>query len=179
MSSGSLTSLFGEEKPQVEGQRCGICGTSEYDPVELYGHPVCKRCARDFANRRALAFLIDYILLLIVYPVWIVSMELGDAYAGLIVLGYVALPIKDGFLGYSPGKVLLGVRAYSAESGSTVGPVLSFVRNMVLYIPFAPLVAAVQLEKGSRIGDGIANTRVIWVKHSSCKVFALPVEGAR
>lgn len=175
MSSDSLTSLFGEEKPKVEGQPCGICSKSENDPVELYGHPVCKRCARDFANRRALAFLLDYILLLIVYPVWFVSMEFGEAYSGLVVLGYLVVPIKDGFLGYSPGKVLLGVRAYSAESGSAVGPILSFVRNMVLYIPFAPIVAAVQLEKGPRIGDGIANTRVIWMKHSSSPVFALPV----
>jgi hypothetical protein len=106
-------------------------------------------------------------------------MEFGDASAGLVLLGYALLPIKDGFLGYSPGKFLLGVRTYSAESGSTAGPILSFVRNMVLYIPFALLIAAVQLQKGPRIGDGIANTRVIWMKHSSCRVFALPVEDAR
>lgn len=179
MSANSLTSLFGENKPPVQLQQCEICSKPEEDLAELYGHPVCVRCARDFANRRTLAFLIDYILLLIVYPVWFVSMELGDAYAGMILLGYVALPIKDGFFGYSPGKLLLGVRVYSTESGTPAGPILSFVRNMVLYIPFALVVAAVQLMKGPRIGDGIANTRVVWMKHSSSPVFALPVEGAR
>lgn len=174
----SVTSLFGEEKKAPQ-QRCELCAEAVDETVTLYGHPVCGKCARDFASRRALAFLIDYILLLLVYPLWFVSLELSERYTTWILLGYVVLPLKDGFWGYSPGKIVLGVRAYSRTSGRPIGPVLSFMRNVWIYIPLAPLIAALQLERGPRLGDGFANTRVIWMKYAQSKVFALSPQGAR
>jgi uncharacterized RDD family membrane protein YckC len=73
--------------------------------------------------------------------------------------------LKDGFNGYSPGKWMMGVQVVDADTGQGAGFGASFKRNLPLLIPFAPLVAAFQMSRGPRLGDGWANTRVVWKKH--------------
>ena len=94
-------------------------------------------------------------------------------YIGLVYIGIGLLMIcvKDGFGGFSPGKRLLGVRAINSETGEPIGFVQSLKRNWLTLIPIMPLVMAVQLLKGNRAGDGLAGTKVIWLRHADSPVF--------
>jgi uncharacterized RDD family membrane protein YckC len=86
-------------------------------------------------------------------------------FAVLPVLGYVAWLLKDGFHGHSFGKSLLGLQVVDIDTGQGAGFGASFKRNLPMLIPFAPLVAAFQMSRGPRLGDGWANTRVVWKKY--------------
>lgn len=163
--------------------RCACCGAVPITkPKPLYGLMVCSKCYYAFANRRQFAFVIDIVL------IWIARFAVGMAVyvivgtdlqpdperlVGLLLsLVFVALLLlKDGFAGYSPGKFLCGVRAIDARSGKPIGPLQSMGRNLLLLIPFAVFVAAYQLLRGPRMGDGIARTKVIWRKYPDAPVF--------
>ncbi|MCP3902337.1 MAG: hypothetical protein GY715_01770 [Planctomycetes bacterium] len=45
------------------------------------------------------------------------------------------------------------------------------LRNLPLLIPLAPLFIAFSLLKGKRLGDGWANTRVVWNKYEHHPLF--------
>lgn len=97
--------------------------------------------------------------------------------AGLAMLPFFMM--KDGFGGYSPGKALTGVQTLDVRTGQPIGLGASLKRNLPIAIPFVPLVIAVQMMKGPRLGDRWANTRVIWKKYAASPVFQMgtvPIE---
>jgi uncharacterized RDD family membrane protein YckC len=73
---------------------------------------------------------------------------------------------KDGFRGCSPGKAIMGIQVINITSGKAAGFWSSFKRNLPLIIPFMPVIIDSRIRKGNRIGDGWANTRVIWKKYN-------------
>jgi uncharacterized RDD family membrane protein YckC len=166
------------------GAACACCGVSPLpQPKLLYGMPVCKRCLYKFANRRQGAFVIDMML------IWILSFLLGLVvaiafssarldpqvesllHAGLYLFAAGLLLMRDAFQGCSPGRALLGVRVVDEVSGAPIGPLQSAGRNLLLLIPFAPLVAAVQLVHGPRMGDRLSRTKVVWNRYRDAPVF--------
>lgn len=152
---------------------------------KLYGHPVCNKCLYGFVNRRQIAYLVDMVLL------YVVSLFAGIAVGLLVVivgggdqalemssyaamLGIMAVMLsKDGLNGYSPGKLLTGVQVFDEQTGRPIGINLSFKRNVALMIPFAVLLAALQMNRGPRLGDKFAKTKVVWVKYAHSPIFAV------
>ena len=187
-------------------QDCSLCGGSlvrkeslytlrlKHKSLQRYKDEVCRKCYYGLVRRRQLAFLIDTIFLDISKGLGIylgssghiisISMfsffNLGDSYAPPAITAVVILLflIKDGFNGYSPGKLICGLQVVDIKSRKPIGFQASLKRNIVLLIPFVPFLVAFMLECGeaSRIGDGWAKTIVIWKKHSHSKFFDWPLE---
>jgi uncharacterized RDD family membrane protein YckC len=91
------------------------------------------------------------------------------------VLGWLLVPVflcKDCFWGQSLGKAICGVRVIDETTGEPAGIGASFKRNLPLVIPLMPLVVALQMGKGHRIGDGWSGTKVIWKRFANHPVFA-------
>ena len=88
---------------------------------------------------------------------------------------YVGFPMmffcKDGFGGRSPGKALMGLHVLDTETLGPIGFGSSFKRNLPLLIPFMPLIVAVLLLKGHRIGDGWSRSRVVLTRSCRHPVF--------
>ena len=153
---------------------CPICERSDGTRrmKRLYGMLVCRRCWGWFANRREIAYVIDYacyLILFLLLPLLLLPVELlGDAF--MFVNLFVILPLlfacKDGFSGQSPGKWLLGVRVVDNDTLEPIGFKQSLKRNLILIIPLAWLLIEFQLLKGDRSGDKWANTRVILKKYA-------------
>jgi uncharacterized RDD family membrane protein YckC len=163
---------------------CGCCGMSPpKKPKKLYGHTVCKTCYYKFANRRQMAYIVDWICFVVA------SLLIGGGFgavAGAVgtsdeaielvgaVLGWALLPVfllKDGIAGCSPGKALCGVRVIDSVTGTPIGPVQSLKRNLPIVIPIVPIIILIQMLKGPRLGDGWARTKVIWKRYESNPVF--------
>jgi uncharacterized RDD family membrane protein YckC len=156
---------------------CPLCGdTTKMGPRarRLYDYWICRRCSRAMVNRRQAAWLLDLV------PLWgltfvIAAMagavgsaahvDVGPLVAVLPWLATAAWLLKDGFGGHSPGKALMGLQVVDVDTGEGAGPVASLKRNLPMLIPLAPLVAATQLSRGTRLGDGWARTRVVWKTH--------------
>ena len=110
---------------------------------------------------RIVAYLIDCLVMIPVFLIPILGMIVGVAY-------YITrdcLPFLDG---QSIGKKAMGLRAVT-EDGQPLtnnwGP--GIVRNIVLLIPFFPLVELIVLlssKTGLRLGDQWAKTKVISIK---------------
>lgn len=171
-ASGKVKTSFSEDEDRSKKGTCPLCGRVRHEAVELYGEAVCSRCSREFAERRALAFLVDYIGFMLIYPVTLVALGLPKSYNALLFLGHLMFPLKDGFKGYSPGKRVLGLQVVN-RAGEPVGFWESLRRNLVFVVPFAPIVIAFQLRKGKgpRFGDDELGTRVIWKKYAGRSVF--------
>jgi uncharacterized RDD family membrane protein YckC len=149
---------------------------------------VCKRCWGKYINRRQCAGAIDYIVLrMLIVSVglagitWsatspVIANQGGQGYYFRIdfvtlFLSMLLLTPKDAFAGRSPGKWLLGLRVVDRDTAKPISLLQSIERNLPLVIPFAPLIAAIQINKGPRLGDGWANTKVIWTKYANNLVF--------
>ncbi len=110
---------------------------------------------------RIVAYLIDIVLVILMSFVPIA----GWIAAVVYVITRDALPFLDG---QSIGKKAMGLRAVSEDGQALTnnwGP--SIIRNIVLFIPFFALVEFFVLlsnEKGLRLGDQWAKTKVISVK---------------
>ena len=150
----------------------------------LYGAMVCRRCRNGFASRRQLAFVLDWALWYLVSSVAafaglfvLASWRASEALVvtvmvvGVCVLAPLVLFMKDGFGGYSPGKMTCGVRVIDLARNRPAGFVLSLKRNLILFVPPMPLIVAFWLVRGHRIGDGWAGTRVVWRKYADHPVF--------
>ncbi len=129
--------------------------------MELINPPVFASAPKADAGSRIGAYLIDVVLIALVG--WIPIL------GWIVILAYLltrdALPFLDG---QSIGKKLLGLRAVD-ENGAALtgnyGP--SVVRNVVLLIPFFPLVELIVLLTNAetlRLGDQWGKTRVVRVK---------------
>jgi uncharacterized RDD family membrane protein YckC len=163
--------------PDREGP-CPLCGdTKKMGPRArvLYEYWICRKCSNALVNRRQLAWILDIVALWIV--LFIVAFMVGAAggaaradvspvIAVLPWLLYAAWLLKDGFNGHSPGKSMMGLQVVDVDTGQGASFGASFQRNLPMLIPFAPLVAALQMSRGPRLGDGWANTRVVWKKHA-------------
>jgi uncharacterized RDD family membrane protein YckC len=158
---------------QDVGLECPICGKTKARKRLLYGHAVCKRCYYAFANRRQFAFAIDAIVW---YCFLLLLQSIGLSYypnANLYFLLSLNFLFKDGFLGYSLGKAMMGVQVIDTSTGRPCDFVASFQRNLPLMIPLVPLYVSSQLCQGQRIGDGWSSTGVIWKKHADKVPFVL------
>ena len=160
------------QPPRKDG--CPLCGRSgiEWKKAKtLYGQRVCKKCVNSLTTRRQGAYLIDLIAFWLISTVlWAVILsEQEPNEEAVIFLSYILMPVifsfKDGFSGYSLGKRICGVRVIVGNKGTPAGFLDSFVRNVPLLIPLMPLFVATELCKGKRIGDGWANTKVVWEKY--------------
>jgi len=175
---------------------CPLCERDKYmkSPKTLYGHSVCKKCVYSFANRRQMAWIIDMLLIRFTligvgYGIGVVLVArmleahgeilesdmqtLGAIDWGLFFVVLFVVLVKDGFAGRSIGKLCTGVKVISDLTGEPIDFFASMKRNWPTLIPFMPLVCAFQMAKGSRAGDGFANTRVIWVRHENNPVFKI------
>lgn len=110
-------------------------------------------------GKRIVAYLID---LAPVILLGLISREIGT------VLGLIYMVVRDGlpFLdGQSIGKRVMNIRAVTLDGASLAnnwGPAI--IRNIVLLIPFFPLVELVVLltnKDKQRLGDQFAKTMVI------------------
>ncbi len=166
---------------------CPLCGRSgrRRDKWRLYQAHVCRKCYYSFANRRQLAYIVDALLWWPISLIVLMGLEeimsvTGAFDAGTISMAsmsvsWLVLPLifslKDGFGGKSPGKALCGVRVVDRETFQPIGHGASLKRNLVLIVPFMPLIVAVFLSRGYRLGDGWARTKVIWKKHAGHPLF--------
>lgn len=154
---------------QEVGLECPICGKTKALKKLLYGHMVCGRCYYAFANRRQFAYAIDAIVW---YCCFLLAQNFGLPYSPIFILSMGFL-FKDGFLGYSLGKAMMGVQVIDTSTGKPCDFVASFKRNLPLMIPLMPFYVSSQLCQGQRIGDGWSSTGVIWKKHADKVPFAL------
>ena len=60
---------------------------------------------------------------------------------GLGVFILIYLLFRDGMAGQSIAKKLLGLTVIDLSTGKPCGPLKSFQRNLILIVPFSPLVA--------------------------------------
>jgi uncharacterized RDD family membrane protein YckC len=89
------------------------------------------------------------------------------------------LAIKDGFGGQFLGKALCGLQVVDRDSNLPAKLHQSAIRNWFLALPFMALIVALTMNKGPRIGDGMAKTRVIWKRHRDNPVFSSPAAAAK
>lgn len=162
---------------------CPLCGKSKHmhKPKVLYNHVVCKKCHHGFAERRRLAFLLDYMCLnlfafVAVYLTETIMAMAACSRRNIDIIGIVSVCIimalffvKDGLSGYSPGKFACGVRVINEKTGKSIGLGGSLTRTFPMIFPIIPLVIAYQLSDGHRFGDG--NTKVIWNKYAEHPLF--------
>ena len=157
---------------------CPLCNRPHKGKIkELYGTKICKKCYYAFISRRQLAFVVDYLLYVSVC-VFLLD-NLLDNSSGKVLSASIQYSVallfclKDGFLGFSPGKALFGVQTLMEDTGLPAEFGASFKRNICLLIPFMIFVVAIQLDKGTRTGDGWAKTKVIWKKYRDHPIFAV------
>ena len=112
-------------------------------------------------GNRIVAYLIDVLVIAGVSFVPFIGWIVGIAYA----LTRDALPFLDG---QSIGKKAMGLRAVTEDGQpltNNFGP--SLIRNIVLFIPFFPLVELIVMLTNSnklRLGDQWAKTKVVSLK---------------
>ncbi len=166
---------------------CPLCGKPRkaraFKP--LYNAMVCGRCRNSLARRRQLAFILDWVLWYVILVTAALGMSVllvacraqADVVETLMLASvYIVAPLilfmKDGFGGYSPGKVMCGVRVVHEATNRPIGFFESLKRNLILYVPLMPVVMAFWLVRGHRGGDGWAGTRVIWCRYAGHPIFA-------
>jgi uncharacterized RDD family membrane protein YckC len=162
---------------------CDICGRQEH-PWRVfphYGGAACDSCHYSIINRRALAGLIDIgLTCFAAFGVGFLlglfaglnpnssdravqSVEAGAFLIGVAMYACYWLSKDSWFGGRSVGKLVCGLRVVDKATGLPISVAQCVQRNLPLLIPFAPLIAAIQLNggDGSRMGDGWANAKVI------------------
>lgn len=129
--------------------------------MEIMNPPNFATAEKATAGARIGAYLIDVILLALV--AWIPIL------GWIAAIGYIltrdALPFLDG---QSIGKKLVGLRAVDEQGAALTGNYgPSVIRNVVLFIPFFPLIELIVLLTNAdtlRLGDQWAKTHVVVVK---------------
>ena len=157
---------------------CPLCGRDQWMGTKaklLYGQPVCSKCYYAFASRRQAAFLVDSIIYWIVLALafGLAGVDDPDTVRGTAWLLLPIFGLKDGWRGASPGKALLRLQVVDERTGQPCGFGGAFRRNLILVVPFVPLLIAFTLASGKRWGDGWAKTRVIWKTYRDRAPFAV------
>lgn len=172
---------------------CPICNSRPIHRKRvLYGVPVCKKCFYGFANRRQIAYLIDAVAwqIAIIFPIGFIAGIMiattppgpaGQPNSAMqqleFALNFLPYPLflifamKDGFTGKSLGKSICGVMVLDQDTHEPITFLTSFKRNLILIVPILPLVVAFMLQRGYRIGDKWANTKVVWTKYRNHPLF--------
>ena len=152
---------------------CPLCGSSKHmgKMLLLYDHRVCKECRTSFANRRALAYMLDVGMYLVVTLVFC-CVASASAWPVFFLISPLAFCCKDCFSGQSLGKAICGVRVIDETSGKPAGIGASIKRNVLLFVTPLLFLAGFQLSRGHRIGDEWANAKVVWQKYASHPIFA-------
>lgn len=129
--------------------------------MEILDQPGTPELRKADNGNRIVAYLIDCLVMIPVFLIPILGLFVGVAY-------YItrdSLPFLDG---QSIGKKAMGLRAVT-EDGQPLtnnwGP--GIIRNIVLLIPFFPLIELIVLltnDKGLRLGDQWAKTKVVSIK---------------
>lgn len=163
---------------------CAICGVpfDRATIVRFHGHAVSKKCRDRFALRRELAWIIDYVLITVLFNFGLVMLvfvvhAFARGYAGLddadapkpgqlvislvFVIVFLVFLLKDSVRGTSPGKLVTGLQVVDKDTAMPIGPLASFKRNLIVCIPLAAFVLPFLMRAGPRPGEGWANTRVI------------------
>jgi uncharacterized RDD family membrane protein YckC len=129
--------------------------------MEVMNPPVYAHAPKATAGARIGAYLIDVLVIIGISLIPILGWVVGPIY----LLTRDALPFLDG---QSLGKRAVGLRAVD-ENGASLkgnwGP--SVVRNVVLFIPFFPLIELIVLLTNAdtrRLGDQWGKTRVVSAK---------------
>lgn len=170
---------------EIKQGRCSLCEKEvlQKQSKTLYNSIVCPKCYYGFANRRQLAFLIDFLIfrvilffLMFAYGALLATIKsieipINQSRLFFEIIMWPIFLIKDGFDGQSIGKKLMGVTVIREDKGDSADFPDSFKRNLPLLIPFMFLIIACRLEKGKRIGDGWAKTKVIWNKYKNQELF--------
>ena len=133
--------------PTTAESYCPICLGTDWrsrKTLRLYGTRVCKKCYYGLANRRQLAFLLDYVLLFVVSAVAGMAVGLVLPATATMLVGLLAVAVglacsflftlKDGFNGQSPGKSLMGVQVLERRSLEPIGFRLSLMRHVPLLV---------------------------------------------
>lgn len=129
--------------------------------MEILDQPNSPETRKADNGSRIVAYIIDAVIVGICCIIPVAGWLAGIAYA----LTRDSLPFLDG---QSIGKRAMGLRAVTSDGQPLTnnwGP--SIVRNIVLWIPFFPLVELIVLltnDTGLRLGDQWAKTKVISVK---------------
>jgi uncharacterized RDD family membrane protein YckC len=157
---------------------CPVCGRDRWMGTRakmLYGQPACSKCHSAFANRRQAAFVVDTLIygLVLTVAFTLAGVSDADTVRGSAFLMFPVFGLKDGFRGSSPGKALLGLQVVDERTGRPGGFGSAFKRNLILTVPFVPLIIAFTLGSGQRWGDNWAKTRVIWKKYRDRAPFAV------
>ena len=142
---------------------CPLCnGVCEDSKATIFDLPAHRACINGYSLRRGVAYVIDRMILLgggiSIYAV------LGPKDDNLaFVLWVVAFGvwfIRDSLSGRFLGKAIMGLRVAGNMEGQPPTLAQSVKRNLPLFIPFAPIVAAFQIGHGRRMGENGAGT---WV----------------
>ena len=171
---GNYQQQFGDQpvQHQIHGQCCPLCnradGMWERNKL-LYDVPVCKKCSTDFANRRAFAYVIDMVAWNF-FPGFFLGVLSPFLPGGIVFLMATFLSLfgflfKDGFKGKSIGKTMMGLMVLDSRTHQPIGFGKSAKRNLILYVPIIPIIIAFTMNKGMRLGDGWAETQVVWSKY--------------
>jgi uncharacterized RDD family membrane protein YckC len=129
--------------------------------MEILDQPAGKELRVASDGNRIIAYLIDAFILVPLWFIPFVGMVAGIAYF----LTRDSLPFLDG---QSIGKKAMKLRAVTEDGEpltNNYGPCI--VRNIVLLIPFFPLIELIVLltnDKKQRLGDQWAKTKVISVE---------------
>ena len=146
---------------------------------------VCKRCSDDFGIKRGFAFIIDVLLLYAIAflantVVGLIMRLQGCSPAEVVfavrIVGFCMIALfllKDSFRGKSLGKVCTRVTVLDNKTNKPIGAGKSFLRNLILVIPIMVIVEFIFVIIGRRLGDRIANTRVVWDSYAQSPVFNL------
>lgn len=124
----------------------------------------------DVVGSRVFAFIVDYILSIIV---WVVGMIVIGLVVNSILFGYLVgfiafvsyYILLEGMYGQTPGKMLAGVVVVK-EDGSPCTIGAAFVRNFLRIIDGLPgfyaigLVVMLMSDRNQRVGDSVAQTVV-------------------
>jgi uncharacterized RDD family membrane protein YckC len=168
-------------------EACPICGQTK-KPLKksLYDYAVCRKCWAKVINRRQVAYIVDSLLMSVMYYLAIGMISAVEAQTGggsserfaslVVAVAYVGTTVaflgRDTMQGRSPGKLLCGIQTIDRVTGEPIGFQQSFKRMLPVLIPIVPLIMAFQINKGPRWGDKWARSKVIWLKYPDSPVFA-------
>lgn len=153
---------------------CGMCGMQSNNMKKLYEDDVCRSCHRKYISRRQAAFLLDLIVYRFVATFLIVGLlgQIGDSFALIaIILTFVPILLRDATNGVSLGKAIAGLKTIDFATKQPCGIGKSIARNVILYVPFMLIIELVFIQSGRRLGDRMVDTRVVWNKYESARVF--------
>jgi uncharacterized RDD family membrane protein YckC len=188
------TQMLAYETASTAVAICPLCNVRPASPKAIYGHHVCKKCRYKFINRRQGNYIIDAVLIAVLNMTLLVALRnllisanssapshVAIGLSGAL-LGGILFCMRDAIGGRSPGKLLCGLRVVDASTGQPISVGKSVARNWMFTLGAVPLVGPLaslvilivenyKVAGGYRMGDRMAGTRVVWLKHAHLPMF--------